>query len=49
MPIPIRIKVGTIELDGELFDTETAKAIAECLPIEKEFNVWGDEFYFDLN
>ncbi len=48
MQTPITIKVGSIELDGELFDTETAKAIAGSLPIEKEFSVWGDEFYFEI-
>jgi hypothetical protein len=48
MQIPILIKVGHIELDGELFDTDTAKAIVSSLPIEREFNVWGDEFYFEI-
>lgn len=48
MQTPIRIIVGDVELDAELFDTETSKAIARSLPIEKEFNVWGDEFYFEI-
>ncbi|MBI5199419.1 MAG: hypothetical protein HZA09_05315 [Nitrospirae bacterium] len=48
MQTPITIKVGSIELDGELFDTETAKAIVGSLPIEREFSVWGDEFYFEI-
>ena len=49
MPIQIMIKVGKIELEGELFDTETAKDIAKILPIEKELNFWGDEFYFEID
>lgn len=48
MQTPIMIRVGPVELDGELFDTETAKAIVSSLPIEREFNVWGDEFYFEI-
>jgi len=48
MPTPIRILVGQIELDGELFDTDCAKEIVEVLPIEVSPNVWGDEFYFRI-
>lgn len=48
MNTPIRIKVGKVKLEGELFDTETAQAIAKILPIEKGFNLWGDEFYFEI-
>lgn len=48
MPIPIKIKVGSVELEAELFDTETSKAISKILPIETEFNTWGDEFYFEI-
>lgn len=44
----IRMIVGGVELDGELFDTATAKAIAEHLPIDREFDIWGDEFYFEI-
>jgi len=48
MPTPIRILVGQIELDGELFDTDCAKEIVEVLPIEVSPSVWGDEFYFRI-
>jgi hypothetical protein len=44
----IRITAGDVELKAELFDTETAKAIADALPIETGFNTWGDEFYFEI-
>ena len=48
MPTSIRIKVGEVELGGELCDTDCAKSIAALLPITKRFNVWGDEFYFEI-
>ncbi|MBS1115556.1 MAG: hypothetical protein H6Q94_1285, partial [Nitrospirae bacterium] len=34
--------------DAELADTETAKAIADALPVETEPHEWGDEFYFEI-
>jgi hypothetical protein len=48
MPTRIKITIADIILDGELFDTECAKAIAEALPIETRPNEWGDEFYFEV-
>ncbi|MDP6777691.1 MAG: cyclophilin-like fold protein [Candidatus Latescibacteria bacterium] len=48
MPHSIRIRVGEIELDAELNDSETAKAIVQALPIESGFNTWGDEIYFEI-
>ena len=48
MPHPIRIRVGEIELDAELNESETAKAILKALPIESGFNTWGDEIYFEI-
>jgi uncharacterized protein len=48
MPTPIRIVAGGTILEAELFDTPSAKAIAEILPIEASPHVWGDEFYFDI-
>ncbi|HOG17357.1 MAG: hypothetical protein A4E73_03065 [Syntrophaceae bacterium PtaU1.Bin231] len=44
----IRISVGDVSLDAELFDTACAKAIAAKLPIETAPSVWGDEFYFTI-
>lgn len=40
--------MGKITLDGELFDTPCAKAIADALPLETIPNEWGDEFYFQI-
>jgi len=44
----ITIKIKGIVLKAELFYTETAKAIAEVLPIETGPEEWGDEFYFEI-
>jgi len=48
MPAPIRIIIGDITLEAELFDTPCAKAITEALPIETRPDEWGDEFYFGI-
>ncbi len=48
MPTQIKITIGNIALDAELFDTPCAKAIADVLPIETGPNEWGDEFYFEI-
>lgn len=48
MPTAIRIAAGRVELMGELNDSETAKAIAQALPIEAQGNTWGDEIYFAI-
>ena len=39
---------GELELDADLSDTATAKAIADALPIEARINTWGDEHYFGI-
>ena len=46
MPHPIKIRVGEIELNGELNDSETARKVLEILPFKSSFNTWGDEIYF---
>ena len=48
MPTRIKITIGDVTLDAELFDTPCAKAIADSLPIETMPNEWGDEFYFEI-
>ena len=48
MPAQIKITVKNVELKAELFDSGCAKAIAGALPIETGFNIWGDEFYFEI-
>jgi hypothetical protein len=45
VPKSIRIRIGKVELKGELFDTVAGKAMAEALPIECQWSRWGDEYY----
>lgn len=45
---PIRIAVGDISVEGELNDTEGARALARLLPVTAEFRVWGDELHLDV-
>lgn len=44
----IKITVGNITLDAEFFDTKTARAVEDSLPVEIEPEEWGDEFYFEI-
>ncbi len=48
MPAEAKLRIGDLELKVLFFDTECARAIVEALPIETSFNVWGDEFYFEI-
>jgi len=48
MPAKIKITVMNIVADAELFDTATAKSVADALPFEAKPNEWGDEFYFEI-
>lgn len=43
----IKIKIKHILLNAELFNTKTAKAIYDSLPLEAEVEEWGDEIYFE--
>jgi hypothetical protein len=44
----IRISIGGLSLEGELYDTPTARKVAEALPIRTDFNTWGEEIYFPI-
>lgn len=35
-------------MTAELYDSETADAIFDALPIKGSANVWGDEIYFGI-
>ena len=44
----IRIECKSVSLAAQLNDTETARAVAEALPIEGSVNRWGEEVYFEI-
>ncbi len=44
----IVIEAGDVRLEAELDDTSTAREVLDALPVEAGFNVWGDEFYFEI-
>ncbi len=44
----IRLRIGDLEFDAELNDSETARAIHDALPITGVGNRWGEEFYFGI-
>jgi len=44
----IRITAGDVEVEAELNDSASAKAIADALPIEGKANRWGEEIYFAI-
>ena len=44
----IKIITSEVQMEAELNQTETAKAIWEKLPIEGRVNTWGEEIYFEI-
>ena len=44
----IKIQISTLSIEAELNDSQTAKKVAEALPITVPFNTWGDEIYFTI-
>jgi hypothetical protein len=44
----IKITAGKIQVEAELNDKPTAKAVAEELPIKGVGNRWGGEIYFAI-
>jgi hypothetical protein len=42
----IRMTIGSVKLEAELFDTPTADAICAKLPFVSTASTWGDEVYF---
>lgn len=45
----IRLRVGDLEYEAQLNESETAQAIYDALPIEGLGNRWGEEFYFRID
>ena len=44
----IRITVGNLQMEAELFDSPTGIKIEKVLPLDRSFNTWGDEIYFTI-
>lgn len=44
----IAIRVGSLTMEAELNDTQTARQVADVLPIRSGFSTWGDEIYFAI-
>lgn len=45
MPRKVILRIGSVELRGELNDTPAGEAMARALPIECRWSRWGDEYY----
>ena len=45
----IRLRVGDLEYEAQLNESETAQAIYDALPIEGLGNRWGEEYYFRID
>ena len=43
----LKMTIGGIEINAELFETETADAIFAALPFSSTARTWGEEVYFD--
>ncbi len=48
MPVAITLRVGGLELKGELNGSPTAKALLALLPATVRMSRWGDEYYGSL-
>lgn len=44
----IRMIIGDLEAQADLYDTKTARMIYDILPLESSFSKWGDEIYFRI-
>lgn len=48
MSIAIRFTAGRVQIDGSLNDSQTARKLAELLPITVRMRRWGDEYYGEI-
>jgi hypothetical protein len=44
----VQIACGDIQIEAQLRDTPTARAIIQALPLESTAQTWGDEVYFGV-
>jgi hypothetical protein len=44
----IIIKFTGYQVEAELLETQTGRAIYKALPLRENVNRWGDEFYFGI-
>lgn len=42
----LRMTIGDVVIEAELFDTPTADALFDAAPFTASANTWGDEVYF---
>jgi hypothetical protein len=48
MPRQMRITAGQVQIEAELNDSPTAKAITDALVIKAKAQRWGGEIYFSI-
>ena len=44
----VNIRFATYQVEAEIFDTPTGRAVYEALPIQRNVNCWGEEIYFGI-
>ena len=44
----IIIKFALSEVEAELYDTPTGRAVYDALPLQRNVNRWGQEIYFEI-
>lgn len=44
----ISIRFASYQVEAELYDTPTARAIYDSLPLHENISLWGDEIYFEI-
>jgi hypothetical protein len=42
----LKMTIGSVELQAELFDTLTADALYDAVPFTSQAQTWGEEVYF---